>query len=62
MTHVDEGQLFIAGQWRAPEAGSRLDVYDPSSGQIIGTAAAAAADAHRDLEARRTMGPLVLLP
>jgi acyl-CoA reductase-like NAD-dependent aldehyde dehydrogenase len=41
MTHVDEGQLFIAGQWRAPEAGSRLDVYDPSSGQIIGTAAAA---------------------
>jgi acyl-CoA reductase-like NAD-dependent aldehyde dehydrogenase len=38
-SQLDKGQLFIGGQWRDAAAGGRLDVVDPSSGQVVGTVA-----------------------
>ncbi|POX46190.1 aldehyde dehydrogenase [Streptomyces sp. Ru72] len=40
---TDPGQLFIGGQWREAADGARMDVIDPSTGQVITTVAEAAA-------------------
>ncbi|GHK05273.1 aldehyde dehydrogenase family protein [Streptomyces sp. NPDC003753] len=40
---IDPGQLFIGGQWREAADGARMDVIDPSTGQVITTVAEAAA-------------------
>lgn len=37
------GQLYIRGQWRDAAGGAVLPVTDPATGQVMGTAAAAAA-------------------
>ena len=34
---TDPGQLFIGGQWREAADGSRMDVIDPSTGQVVVT-------------------------
>ncbi|MGW0843732.1 aldehyde dehydrogenase family protein [Streptomyces sp. NPDC002787] len=39
--HIEPGALFIAGEWRAPEAGGRRDVHDPSTGEVFTTVAEA---------------------
>ncbi|WP_158839558.1 aldehyde dehydrogenase family protein [Saccharothrix deserti] len=38
-TRIDDGLLFIGGQWRDAASGGRIDVLDPSSGSVIGTVA-----------------------
>jgi hypothetical protein len=48
-----KGSAFIRGCWH---------VTNDSAGRKGEERLAAAADAHRDLEARRTTGPLALLP
>ena len=37
------GRLFIDGQWREAADGGRLDVLDPSTGQVVTTVAAGTA-------------------
>ena len=37
------GRLFIGGQWREAATGGRLDVLDPSTGQVVTTVAAGTA-------------------
>ncbi len=47
--------LLIGGQWSAAQDGSVSDIYNPSSGEIIGTAASATrADTERAIAAART--------
>jgi len=38
-TTIDEGRLFIGGEWRESVTGRRIDVIDPSTGRVIGTVA-----------------------
>ncbi|MEU6510079.1 aldehyde dehydrogenase family protein [Streptomyces sp. NPDC046942] len=40
---TDPGQLFIGGHWREAADGARMEVIDPSTGQVITTVAEAAA-------------------
>jgi acyl-CoA reductase-like NAD-dependent aldehyde dehydrogenase len=58
-TQLEKGQLFIGGQWCDATAGGRLDVVDPSTGQVVGTAADAdAADVDAAVAAARmAFGP-----
>ena len=37
-------ELFIGGQWRAGSGGERIDVFDPSSGQVISRVANASVE------------------
>src|SRR5262245_3115274 len=47
-------QLFIDGQWSAPDSGDALDVISPHSGEVIGRAALAGpADVDRAVRAAR---------
>jgi phenylacetaldehyde dehydrogenase len=41
---VSPGMLWIGGQWTEPAGGGRIEVIDPSTGQVITTVAAAEAD------------------
>ncbi|GHH85635.1 aldehyde dehydrogenase family protein [Streptomyces capitiformicae] len=50
----EPGRLFIGGQWREATDGARTDVIDPSTGQVVTTAAeASAADVDAAVQAAR---------
>jgi acyl-CoA reductase-like NAD-dependent aldehyde dehydrogenase len=38
---IEEGRLFVGGQWREPVSAQRMDVVDPSTGRVVTTVAAA---------------------
>ncbi|MGY1840649.1 MULTISPECIES: aldehyde dehydrogenase family protein [unclassified Modestobacter] len=51
----DPGLLYIGGEWGEAAAGGRLDVVDPSTGQVVTTVAdATGADVDRAVAAART--------
>lgn len=50
-----EHQLFIGGQWQAPESGQRRDVIDPATDQVISTMAVGGeSDINRAVSAARS--------
>jgi gamma-glutamyl-gamma-aminobutyraldehyde dehydrogenase len=52
---VDPRQLFIGGQWRAPESGATIEARSPIDGKVITTLAEGSArDVDRAVEAART--------
>lgn len=52
---VEDGRLFIGGQWREAADGGRTEVVDPSTGRAIGTVAdAGAADVDAAVTAARS--------
>jgi phenylacetaldehyde dehydrogenase len=53
-TKIDEGMLFIGGQWIRSAGDHRTDVIDPSTGAVVGTVAdAGAADVDAAVSAAR---------
>ena len=50
--------MFIGGQWRGSSTGARLDVEDPSTGEVLTTVAdASVEDGRAALDAAVAAGP-----